>query len=175
MSGHFTCQVHKLLSNPWRMWSHLDYTAASEKSAWTCSTQESRVDMSPPTVPPVPPDTLHWAKGWEQVVLQFPFRVQGSAGCTLGEEENALTCGTGEKLGDMKNKSQKARARMAQGEGSRSLNVMQNKLEVQPHFCNSLLPGWQAGFKGSIMLPVIHLKEHHLLPCVPLSAVEKLW
>lgn len=61
--------------------------------------------------PQCPPGTLHWAEDWEQVLLQFPFRAQGSAGRTLGEEENSLTwTGTGEKLGETRNKRQKAGA-----------------------------------------------------------------
>ena len=42
-------------------------------------------------------------------------------------------------------------------------------------FYISLLPGWRVGFKTGLMLPVIHLEEHHLLPSAPLIAVEKIW
>lgn len=140
---------------------HLAYTVASEKSAWLYAAQESRADTlgrtSPAAASPVPPGILHWAEDWEQVLLQFPFRAQGSAGRTLGEEENSLTwTGTGEKLGEARNKRQKAGAGCW---GGREQEPAGWTYPSSAHntFISTFLccQGWM-GFKTGLMLPVIY-------------------
>lgn len=85
---------------------------------------ESRADVLgmplPATASPVPPATMHSIKGWEQLLLQFPFSAQGSAGRSLGKEEDTLiSAGAGEERGEERNKRQQQQC-CAQGEGIRS-------------------------------------------------------
>lgn len=68
-------------------------------------------------------------EGWEQALLQFPFRAQGSAGSILGEEKITLTCtGTGEELEEIRSKNKM----QEQGCSGGRVDVTQGKLGVQP-------------------------------------------
>lgn len=99
---------------------------------------ESRADVLgmplPAKASPVPPATMHRIKGWEQLLLQFPFSAQGSAGHSLGKEEDTLiSAGAGEELGEERNKRQQQQCcALGKGSGARRMGVIKGKPGVHP-------------------------------------------
>lgn len=75
--------------------SHPSYAVVSEKTCMDACCLENRADilgtMLPATASPLPPATTRMMRGWEEVLLQFPLSAQGSAGHSLGEDEDTLT------------------------------------------------------------------------------------